>query len=490
MRASLLTLALASLLALPVAAQEPPPDASTQDGMPVQDASPDEGAGDDATAAPGESEAREETDNSPIPLDDITRFVLVFNAVRAGHVDEVSDRELMDAAIRGLLLDLDPHSAYLQRSDAEAFEEGTTGAYEGIGVEVMQLPDGSIRVVAPMDGSPAQRAGIRSGDVIVAVDGKPLTPASHEGRGPLRGPPGTEVEVTVMREGESGPLELRVAREIIRTPSVRGEIREPGFGYVRIASFQADTATDFAATVDRLNGEAGGNGMRGLLVDLRSNPGGLLTSAVQIADDLLESGGIVSTRGRIQVGDTAFNATPGDRMGGRPVVVLVDAGSASASEVLAGALRDNARACIVGSRTFGKGSVQTLLPLDNGDAVKLTTARYYTPGGTSIQALGIEPDLVIDAKGAQAAGYSESTLPGHLAADGGEDGQPGQVLDGDEPVKAAIEALRRLAQGADCVPPASPTSPAPPTKASALVAGGDTDASVEADADADADEGQ
>ena len=507
MRASLLTLALASLLALPAAAQTPPPaepeaakpvDRASQDdpvrdaperdapekdpperGAPEQETSPQDGPAQDGPARGSDTDVPGgtggtatgdptdgddgETANSAVPLDEITRFVLVFNAVRAGHVDEVGDRELMQAAIRGLLLDLDPHSAYLQRSDAEAFEEGTTGAYEGIGVEVMQLPDGSMRVISPMDGSPAQRAGIRSGDVITAVDGQALTPASHEGRGPLRGPPGTEVGVTVLREGEAEPLELRVAREVIRTASVRGSIREAGFGLVRIASFQADTATDFAATVDRLNGEAGGDGLRGLLLDLRSNPGGLLTSAVQIADDLLESGGIVSTRGRIQVGDTAFNATPGDRMQGRPVVVLVDAGSASASEVLAGALRDNERACIVGSRTFGKGSVQTLLPLDNGDSVKLTTARYYTPSGKSIQARGIEPDLVIDGKGAPASGYAESALPGHLAADGEEGGRPGQVLDGDEPVKAAMDALRRLASGGTCALPVTPAAgTAPP----------------------------
>src|SRR5690606_4827034 len=262
MRASLLTLALASLLALPAAAQEVPPvpeeaPPAAQDGAePVDEATPDEQANPADPADPadpiGPAEAaealRQESTASPastVPLEEISRFVLVFNAVRAGHVDEVDDHELMQAAIRGLLLDLDPHSAYLQRSDAEAFEEGTTGAYEGIGVEVMQLPDGRIRVVAPMDGSPAQRAGIRSGDVIVAVDGKPLTPESHDGRGPLRGPPGTEVGVTVVREGEAEPLELRVARAVIRKPSVRGEIREPGFGYVRIASFQADTATDF-----------------------------------------------------------------------------------------------------------------------------------------------------------------------------------------------------------------------------------------------------
>ena len=478
MRASLLTLALASLLALPAIAQDAPaapaapaappvaPEAAPQKQAvpPTQDADTDTDTDTDTDADTDAdtdvdadiAAAAPSVDGDPasaIPLEEISRFVLVFNAVRAGYVDEVEDRELMQAAIRGLLLDLDPHSAYLQRSDAEAFEEGTTGAYEGIGVEVMQLPDGRMRVISPMDGSPAQRAGIRSGDVIVAVDGEELTPASHEGSGPLRGPPGTEVGVTIVREGEAAPLELRVARAVIRTPSVRGSMREPGFGYIRIAGFQADTASDFADTLDGLQASAGVDGLRGLLVDLRSNPGGLLTSAVQIADDLLESGGIVSTRGRIQVGDTAFSATPGERMRGRPVVVLVDAGSASASEVLAGALRDNDRACIVGSRSFGKGSVQTVMPLDNGDAVKLTTARYFTPDGTSIQARGIEPDLVLDVKGAAVAGFGEITLPGHLVADGEEGSRAGQVLDGDEPVQQAMAALRRLADGGECVPP-------------------------------------
>ena len=451
MRARLLTLAIASLLAVPAVAQEPPPDAPATE-VPPAPAAEDAGASeaDQAATDPGAEDGEDPA--SAVPLDEISRFVLVFNAVRAGHVDEVADRDLMQAAIRGLLLDLDPHSAYLQRSDAEAFEEGTAGAYEGIGVEVMQLPDGSMRVIAPMDGSPAERAGIRSGDVIIAVEGKALTPESHEGRGPLRGPPGSEVGITVVREGEAKPLELRVARAVIRTPSVRGSIREPGLGYVRIAGFQADTASDFADTLDRLEREAGGTGLRGLLLDLRSNPGGLLTAAVQIADDLLESGGIVSTRGRLQAGDTAFNATPGDRLRGRPVVVLVDAGSASASEVLAGALRDNDRACVVGSRTFGKGSVQTVLPLDNGDAVKLTTARYYTPDGISIQARGIAPDVVLEG-GRPAAGFGESSLPGHLAADGDQDGGTGQVLSGDAPVDAALAVLRRIVGGGRCVAP-------------------------------------
>ncbi|MBB6598191.1 S41 family peptidase [Luteimonas sp. MC1825] len=432
MRACLLTLAIASLLALPVHAQDQEPPQA---------------------AAPA---AQEEAPASAVPLAEISRYVLVFNAVRSGYVDPVDDRELMQSAIRGLLLDLDPHSAYLERSDAEAFDENTTGAYEGIGVEVMQLPDGSMRVVAPMDDTPAQRAGIRSGDVITAVDGVPLTPSSHDQRGPLRGPPGTEVGITLLREGEAEPLEITLRRETIRTASVRGSIREPGLGYLRVAVFQADTAASFADTLDRLHAEAGTQGLRGLVIDLRSNPGGLLTSAVQIADELLERGGIVSTRGRTAAGDTAFNATAGDRMRDRPVVVLMDAGSASASEVLAGALQDNARACVVGSRSFGKGSVQTVLPLSNGDAVKLTTARYYTPSGTSIQARGIEPDVVLQPEGgATRGGFVEALLPGHLAADdeGAAGSRAGDVLEGEAPVTSAFAILRAIVAGGTCAAP-------------------------------------
>ncbi|MBJ7575303.1 S41 family peptidase [Luteimonas sp. MC1828] len=448
MRACLLTLAIASLLALPVHAQE-------QEQEPPQETVPSTEI--EASEASKDAEAEAEVPASAVPLAEISRYVLVFNAVRGGYVDPVDDRELMQSAIRGLLLDLDPHSAYLERSDAEAFDENTSGAYEGIGVEVMQLPDGSMRVVAPMDGTPAQRAGIRSGDVITAVDGVPLTPASHDRRGPLRGPPGTEVSITLLREGQAEPLELKLRRETIRTASVRGSIREPGLGYVRVSVFQADTAASFADTLDRLHAESGTQGLRGLVIDLRSNPGGLLTSAVQIADELLERGGIVSTRGRITAGDTAFNATAGDRMRGRPVVVLVDAGSASASEVLAGALQDNARACIVGSRSFGKGSVQTVLPLSNGDAVKLTTARYYTPSGTSIQARGIEPDVVLQPEGGAApSGFVEALLPGHLEADG--DGvagsRAGDVLEGEAPVTSAFATLRAIVAGGTCAAPA------------------------------------
>ncbi|MEZ0471381.1 S41 family peptidase [Luteimonas salinilitoris] len=395
--------------------------------------------------APGTDPDAVENASSRVPLQEIRRYVAVYNAVKEAYVDPVEDRELMQSAIRGLLLDLDPHSAYLDRDDAEAFDESTTGAYSGIGVEVMQLPEGSLRVVAPIDDTPAARAGIRSGDTIIAADGETFTPSSHEGAGPLRGEPGTSVLLTVLREGAPEPLEIPVERETIIVASVRGRLLEPGYGYIRISAFQVDTAADFQRTLRELQ-EKGP--LRGLVLDLRTNPGGLLTSAVQIADDLLDEGAIVSTRGRISISDAEFSATPGDLLDGAAVVVIVDAGSASASEVLAGALRDNGRARIVGSRTFGKGSVQTLLPLDNGDSVKLTTARYYTPSGRSIQARGIDPDVVLEPENRPAGiarDYSEAALPRHLRGD--EEGLPGDnagdVLDGDGPIEAALAELKK-----------------------------------------------
>lgn len=424
-------LALAVCAALPAAAQvaEPPP-ARPAESKPAE-------------AKPAEAKSAD-AETSKVPLEEIRRYVSVFNVVKHAYVEPVEDRKLMQSAIRGLLLDLDPHSAYLVRSDAEAFDEDASGAYDGIGVEVQPQPDGTILVIAPIDDTPAARAGIKSGDLIVAVDGKPLTPEQIDGN-PLRGEPGTKTVLTVQREGAKKPLEIEVQRETIRISSVRSRMLEPGYAYLRISAFQADTANDFGQHVDRLQAQSG-KGLRGLVLDLRSNPGGLLTSAVQIADDLLEKGGIVSTRGRNPVADSAFSATPGDRMRGAPVVVLVDAGSASASEVLAAALRDNRRAQVVGSRTFGKGSVQTVLPLDNGDAVKLTTARYFTPNGRSIQARGIDPDVVLKPDGATAkpGEISEAALPGHLRGDQETDGIGiGDVLEGEAPITAALAVLKK-----------------------------------------------
>ncbi|GAA4858041.1 S41 family peptidase [Luteimonas vadosa] len=449
MRRRLLSLIVASLLVLPaVHAQEAPPaqPPAMEDGEP--------GPGGKAVeVAPSDDPDASESATTKVPLEEIRRYVGVYNAIREAYVDPVDDKALMHSAIRGLLLDLDPHSAYLERPDAEAFDEGTTGAYDGIGVEVMQLPDGKLRVIAPIDDTPADKAGIKAGDTIVAVDGKPLVPSDNDGPGPLRGKPGTAVRLTILRDGADKPLDIEVQRQTIRVASVRGRMLEPGYGYVRIAAFQVDSAADFQRVLARLQREAGGK-LQGLVLDLRSNPGGLLTSAVQIADDLLERGKIVSTRGRAPISEAEFSATPGDRLAGAPVVVLVDAGSASASEVLAGALHDNKRARVVGSRTFGKGSVQTVLPLDNGDSVKLTTARYYTPSGKSIQARGIEPDVVLKPENANASAaseFAEVLLPGHLRGDEEDDragARAGDVLDGEAPIAAALAELKKQVAGA------------------------------------------
>ena len=406
--------------------------------------------------APSDDPDAAESAATKVPLDEIRRYVGVYNAVREAYVDPVDDKKLMHSAIKGLLLDLDPHSAYLDKSDAQAFDEETNGAYAGIGVEVQLQPDGKIKIIAPIDDTPAARAGIKSGDIITAVNGKPVSGNDDDSQGPLRGVPGSKVTLTLVRASVAKPFDVTLQRETIRIASVRGRMLEPGYAYVRVAAFQADTAADFERSLEQLQAQAGGDksgkGLRGLVLDLRSNPGGLLTSAVQIADDLLDKGTIVSTRGRIAISDSEFSATPGDRMHGAPVVALVDAGSASAAEVLAGALTDNHRARIVGSRTFGKGSVQTLLPLDNGDSVKLTTARYYTPSGKSIQARGIEPDVVLhpakDAANGGHADYAEALLPGHLRGEGegvGEAGSnAGDVLDGDAPIAAALTELKKM----------------------------------------------
>ena len=418
-------------------------------------------------ASPTNEPSAGEAAASQVPLEEIRRFVAVYNAVRAAYVEPVDDKQLMQSAVRGLLLDLDPHSTYFDKEDAEAFDEQASGAYEGIGVELLQQ-DGVLKVVAPIDDTPAARAGLRSGDFIVAIDGKPIS--AIEAMEPLRGPAGSQVVLSIER-GEEKPFDVTVTRETIRVTSVRGKLLEPGYAYLRISTFQADTGADFQKQLAQLQAQAGGK-LKGLVLDVRSNPGGLLTAAVQVADDLLDKGVIVTTRGRIAVSDARFEATPGDLMKGAPVVVLADAGSASATEVLSGALRDLHRAKIVGSRTFGKGLVQTLLPLDNGDSVKLTTARYYTPSGKSIQATGIVPDVELTpdpaSKGtpASVADYSEAGLPGHLQGDDeAADAAVGQVLPGDAPVQSALRELKHPGSVAAVPAKVTPNPPAAKTNA-------------------------
>ena len=474
-------LLLAMLLPGPAGAQDAPPQPApggqqerqddapprTDAGQPAPPEAPVAQDPPDATPAPVPAEGPEPADAdagsvnpavgtgaaSALPLDEIRRYVAVYNAVKQAYVEPVSDSELMQSAIRGLLLDLDPHSVYLRKEDAANFDDNARGAYEGVGVELLRLPDGTLQVVAPIDDTPAARAGMRAGDRIIAIDGTPMQASQADSSAPLRGPAGSEVVLTVEREGREGPFDVSLKRETIRITSVRSRMLEPGYGYVRIAAFQADTASDFARQLDALKQQSDGR-LRGLVIDVRSNPGGLLTSAVQIADELLERGAIVATRGRLAISDARFGATPGDRLDGAPVVVLVDAGSASAAEVLAGALRDNDRARVVGSRTFGKGSVQTVLPLDNGDSVKLTTARYYTPSGRSIQAQGITPDVVLRAENgdgeARPRSFSEASLPGHLSGDSEllAGNTAGEVLEGNRYIDAALAELKRSASTA------------------------------------------
>jgi carboxyl-terminal processing protease len=346
-----------------------------------------------ATPAPG-AKAKASPAADGIDLDDIRAFTAVFSLVKQAYVDRVDDHRLMQAAIRGLLSGLDPHSEYLDQDELEDLTEDTTGTYAGLGVEIVQM-DGNLRVVAPIDDTPADRAGIKSGDLIVRIDGKSVQSDNLDGAiDQLRGKPGTPVTLGILHENAAAPVDVTLTREIIRVASVRGRLLEPGYAYLRISQFQADTGSELQRRIKRLQQDNHGP-LKGAVLDLRSNPGGLLTSAVEVGDDLLDAGTIVTTRGRLAESDLAFRATPGDLLDGAPLVVLVDNGTASAAEIVAGALKDNHRALLMGRRTFGKGSVQTVLPLDAGHAVKLTTARYYTPSGVSIQAEGIKPDIVL-----------------------------------------------------------------------------------------------
>jgi carboxyl-terminal processing protease len=337
---------------------------------------------------------KDATPESQLPLDELRTFTGVLDAVKEDYVEPVKDKVLLENAIRGMLSNLDPHSAYL---DAEAFQDlqiGTSGEFGGLGIEVGQ-EEGFLKVIAPIDDTPAQRAGIRAGDLIIRLDdasvkGMPLADAIQR----MRGKPNTPITLTIIREGVQKPIKFKLMREVIQVKSVKSRLLDPGFGYVRITQFQAKTAQNLKQTLQELEQQNKGP-LQGVVLDLRNNPGGVLNGAVDVADEFLETGVIVQTKGRGNSSDQSFKATPGDLLKNTQMVVLVNGGSASASEIVAGALQDHRRALVLGERTFGKGSVQTILPLGNGTAVKLTTARYYTPNGRSIQAEGIEPDINI-----------------------------------------------------------------------------------------------
>ncbi|MCW8085486.1 S41 family peptidase [Sabulicella glaciei] len=325
----------------------------------------------------------------------LSLFGDVFGRVRAEYVETVRDRELVENALNGMLSGLDPHSSYLSPRNFEDMRVQTRGEFGGLGIEVTQ-EGGYIRVISPIDETPAARAGIRPGDMITHLNGNTTQGLTlQEAVEQMRGERGTSIRITVRREGEARPLELAITRDVIRPQIVRFRMEGNDVGYIRVTSFNEQTETNLRRAVQTLRNQAGTN-LRSIVLDLRNNPGGLLDQAVQVTDDLLDQGEIVSTRARRNEDAQRWNARSGDITGGIPLVVLINGGSASASEIVAGALQDHRRAIVMGTRSFGKGSVQTVIPLGSGNgAIRLTTARYYTPSGRSIQATGIEPDIEV-----------------------------------------------------------------------------------------------
>lgn len=362
--------------------------------------------------------------NEVLPLDDLQLFTKIFNHIRKAYVNPVTDKELLESAIKGMLSDLDPHSNYLDEDSFRSLQVNTKGEFGGLGIEVSR-ENGFVKVVTPMDGTPAASAGVLAGDVIIQLDKKSLKGLSlDEAIGMMRGPKGSAVILTIIREGSKQPLDITVIRDIIKVDSVRSEILDEEYAYIRIAQFQSKTGSDFANVLTKLVEKE--YPPKGIVLDLRNNPGGVLKASVDVVDALLEEGLIVYTKGRLDNTTQQYHANAGDQTNGLPFVVLINDGSASASEIVAGALQDQGRAVIMGTRTFGKGSVQTVIPLSEKKAIKLTTALYFTPSGRSIQAQGIEPDIIVErAKFTQISTgvkMGEADLNGHLKnAKGGKE---------------------------------------------------------------------
>ena len=352
------------------------------------------GIGISSAVLAGKDKADVVIDTETLPYEDLRTFTEIFGRIKRDYVEPVSDKKLLEDAIRGMLSGLDPHSAYLLGEEYQELKEGTTGQFGGLGIEVT-MENGFIKVVSPIDDTPAQKAGIKTGDLIIKLDDKPVKGMSlNDSVKLMRGEPGSKIVLTIVREGEEAPLKLTLARDVIKVKSVKSKSLDKGYGYVRISSFQSGTGDSLKEALATLKKENGGS-LKGLVLDLRNNPGGVLNAAVDVSDAFMKSGLIVYTQGRIENSEMRFNAAGDDLINDAPIVVLINAGSASASEIVAGALQDQKRAIIMGEKSFGKGSVQTILPTSNGAAVKLTTARYYTPSGRSIQAEGIEPDIAL-----------------------------------------------------------------------------------------------
>ena len=411
--------------------------------------------------AVAQSASADDTESSTdLPLEELRVFAEVFGRIKQDYVEPVDDRKLLNYAIEGMLSGLDPHSAYLDEDDYRDIRVGTSGQFGGLGIEV-GMENGFVKVISPIDDTPAQRAGVLAGDLIIRLDDQPIKGMTlDEAVKLMRGKPGTKIRLTVVREGTDKPIVIEVVRDIIKTVSVKRRMLEPGFGYVRLSQFQARTPEDMLTAIGALKRKASGN-LKGLVLDLRNNPGGVLNAAVAVSDAFLTSGTIVYTEGRIRDSQLKFKAAPDDVLEGAPIIVLVNGGSASASEIVAGALQDHKRAVIMGQQTFGKGSVQTIVPVNERTAVKLTTARYFTPNGRSIQAEGIVPDIELGnvrltAGEESSTRLKEADLAGHLSKpeDNGETSEEDEksaartdkdATDTDYALSEALNLLKGLA---------------------------------------------
>lgn len=412
-----------------------------------------------ATAVHAGEPAAAPAPKAVLPLNELRTFVDVFDRIKQAYVEEVDDKTLLENAIKGMLSGLDPHSSYLEPEAFEDLQVNTSGEFGGLGIEV-GMEDGFVKVISPIDDTPAAKAGVRAGDLIIKLDDTPVKGLSlADAVNMMRGKPGSKIVLTLIREGEDKPLELTLTRAVIQVQSVKKRLLEPQYGYVRLSQFQVHSGEDVEKAIKELQKLNQGD-LKGLVLDLRNNPGGVLQAAVEVADLFVEDGLVVYTKGRLADAEMEFPATPGDILKGTPLVVLVNGGSASASEIVAGALQDQQRAMVMGTTTFGKGSVQTVLPLHDNRALKLTTARYYTPSGRSIQAQGIVPDIEVEAaqltkSSARGMDIREADLSGHLQntngkkdgsdkAKGNGDSKPAAVLPLDQQDYQLYEALNML----------------------------------------------
>lgn len=404
-----------------------------------------------------------------LPLEELQTFADVFYQIREGYVEEVDDSTLFEYAVKGMLEGLDPHSVYMTREAYSDLQTQTDGEFSGLGIEIGRR--GSyIEIIAPIDGSPAAEAGLQSGDVILKLDDTSVKGLStDEAVDLMRGPVGSSIVLEIGRPGEAKPFEVTIIRDKIKIASVRGRLLAPRYGYLRIAQFGRSTGQEAREAIQKLATESA---LKGLVIDLRNNPGGVLEASVEVAGLFLDEGDVVSTKGRHPNAGDSYSATSGDLLEGAPIVILINGGSASASEIVAGALQDRRRGIVMGTRSFGKGSVQTVLPISESRAVKLTTARYYTPNGRSIQAEGIVPDIVVEraqVTSVEGRRVTEADLQGSLAGageanpqdEGAESESLASLRENDNQLYEAFTLLRGYTLLAGSMtPPAPATAPA------------------------------